>query len=56
MVSVYIRHVLIQLDTPDTIRGRVSAVASMFVGFSNQLGEFESGVMARWLGLVPSSC
>jgi MFS family permease len=54
MVSVYIRHVLIQLETPDAIRGRVSAVASMFVGASNELGEFESGVMARWLGLVRS--
>src|ERR1700724_1904408 len=52
MVRVYIRSVLIQLETPDAIRGRVSAVASMFVGASNELGEFESGVMARWPGLV----
>jgi hypothetical protein len=54
MVSVYVRHVLIQLETPDAIRGRVSAVGSMFVGASNELGEFESGVTAGWLGLVPS--
>jgi MFS family permease len=54
MVSVYIRHVLIQLETPDAIRGRVSAVGSMFVGASNELGEFESGLTARWFGLVPA--
>jgi MFS family permease len=54
MVSVYIRHVLIQLETPDEIRGRVSAVGSMFVGASNELGEFESGLTARWLGLAPA--
>jgi MFS family permease len=52
MVSVYIRQVLIQLETPDGIRGRVSAVGSMFVGASNELGEFESGLTARWFGLV----
>jgi len=54
MLSVYIRHVLIQLETPDAIRGRVSAVSSMFVGASNELGEFESGVTAHWFGLVPA--
>jgi MFS family permease len=54
MVSVYIRQVLIQLETPDAIRGRVSAVGSMFVGASNELGEFESGLTARWFGLVPA--
>lgn len=54
MVSVYIRHLLVQLETPDAIRGRVSAVSSMFIGASNELGEFESGVMARWLGVVRS--
>jgi MFS family permease len=54
MVSVYIRHVLIQLETPDAIRGRVSAVGSMFVGASNELGEFESGLTANWFGLVPA--
>jgi len=54
MVSVFVRHLLVQLETPDAIRGRVSAVSSMFIGASNELGEFESGVTARWLGLVPS--
>jgi MFS family permease len=52
MVSVFIRSVLVQLETPDAIRGRVSAVSSMFIGASNELGEFESGVTARWFGLV----
>ena len=52
MVSVYIRHLLVQLETPDAIRGRVSAVNSVFIGASNELGEFESGVTAGWLGLV----
>jgi MFS family permease len=54
MVSVYIRHLLVQLETPDDIRGRVSAVSSVFIGASNELGEFESGVAAAWLGLVPA--
>ncbi len=54
MVSVYIRHVLVQLETPDAIRGRVSAANAVFIGASNELGEFESGVMALWFGLVPS--
>jgi MFS family permease len=54
MVSVFIRHLLVQLETPDGIRGRVSAVSSMFIGASNELGEFESGVAARLIGLVPS--
>jgi hypothetical protein len=54
MVSVYIRHLLIQLETPDEIRGRVSAVNAVFIGASNELGEFESGVTARLFGLVPS--
>jgi MFS family permease len=54
MVSVYIRHMLIQLGTPDPIRGRVSAVNAVFIGASNELGEFESGVTAVWFGLVPS--
>lgn len=54
MVSVYIRHILVQLATPDAIRGRVSAVNAVFIGASNELGEFESGVTARWFGLVPS--
>ncbi len=54
MISVFVRHLLVQLETPDAIRGRVSAVSSMFIGASNELGEFESGVAARVLGLVPS--
>jgi MFS family permease len=52
MVSVYVRHLLVQLDTPDFIRGRVSAVAAVFVGASNELGDFESGLMAKWWGAV----
>jgi MFS family permease len=54
MVSVYIRHLLVQLETPDVIRGRVSAVNGVFIGASNELGEFESGVVAAWLGVVPA--
>jgi hypothetical protein len=54
MVSVYIRHILVQLATPDAIRGRVSAVNAVFIGASNELGEFESGLTARWFGLVRS--
>jgi MFS family permease len=52
MVSMYIRQSLIQLSTPDRMRGRVSAVSTLFVGASNELGEFESGVAARFLGPV----
>ena len=54
MVSVYIRHLLVQLETPDAIRGRVSAVNSVFIGASNELGEFESGLTAAWWGIVPA--
>jgi hypothetical protein len=54
MVSVYIRHLLVQLETPDEIRGRVSAVNSVFIGASNELGEFESGLTAAWWGIVPA--
>lgn len=54
MVSVVIRSTLVQLETPDAMRGRVSAVNSIFIGASNQLGEFESGVTAAWLGPVGS--
>jgi MFS family permease len=54
MVSVYIRHMLVQLETPDEIRGRVSAVNAVFIGASNELGEFESGVTAAWWGLKPA--
>jgi len=52
MVSVYLRHLLVQLETPDNIRGRVSAVNAVFIGASNELGEFESGVTAAWFGTV----
>lgn len=54
MVSVYVRHLLVQLETPDTIRGRVSAVNAVFIGASNELGEFESGLVAAWIGLLPA--
>ena len=54
MLSVFVRSMLVQLETPDAMRGRVAAVNSIFVGASNELGEFESGVAAAWLGLVPS--
>ncbi|HKQ14884.1 MAG TPA: MFS transporter [Steroidobacteraceae bacterium] len=52
MVSVYLRHLLVQLETPDEIRGRVSAVNAVFIGASNELGEFESGITAAWFGTV----
>lgn len=54
MVSVVIRQTLVQLETPNEMRGRVSAVNSIFIGASNQLGEFESGATAAWLGPVGS--
>jgi MFS family permease len=53
-VSVVIRFTLVQLETPDEMRGRVSAINYLFVGSSNTLGEFESGALAAWLGAVPS--
>ncbi|MGH6888242.1 MAG: MFS transporter [Rhizomicrobium sp.] len=52
MVSVYIRHALVQFATPDAMRGRVSAVNVLFISASNELGEFESGVTAAWFGTV----
>ncbi len=52
MVSVVVRQTLVQLDTPDAMRGRVSAVNSIFIGASNQLGEFESGATAALFGPV----
>jgi MFS family permease len=54
MVSVIIRRVLIQVATPDEMRGRVSAVESVFIGASNELGEFRAGVMAAFVGAVPA--
>lgn len=53
-VSVVIRHTLVQLITPDEMRGRVSAVNAMFIGSSNDLGGFESGLVARWFDAVTS--
>jgi hypothetical protein len=50
-----VRSSLVQLETPDEMRGRVSAVNSLFIGTSNQLGEFESGVTASWFGLIPAT-
>jgi MFS family permease len=52
MLSVYVRQTLVQLVTPDPMRGRVASVSSVFIGASNELGEFESGVVARFLGPV----
>jgi MFS family permease len=52
MISVFIRSALIQYATPDEMRGRVSAVSMLFIGASNELGEFESGVTAAWFGTV----
>jgi len=54
MMSVVVRQSLVQLNTPDHMRGRVAAVNSMFIGASNQLGEFESGLTASWWGAVPA--
>ena len=54
MVSVVVRSMLVQLATPDEMRGRVSAVEMMFVGASNEIGQFESGLTAQWLGAVPA--
>jgi MFS family permease len=54
MVSVIIRHTLVQLGTPDEMRGRVSAVNGLFIGASNEIGQFESGLTAQWFGTVPA--
>jgi MFS family permease len=54
MVSVIIRATLVQVATPDEMRGRVNAVDFLFIGVSNELGEFESGLTAQWLGTVPA--
>jgi MFS family permease len=53
-ISVVIRHVLVQMRTPDHLRGRVGAVNTMFIECSNELGGFESGVVARFFGPVAS--
>jgi MFS family permease len=54
MVSVVIRGTLVQIATPDAVRGRVNAVDMIFVGASNELGQFESGLTAQWFGAVPA--
>jgi MFS family permease len=54
MVSVVTRGTLVQLTTPDEMRGRVNAVEMMFIGASNELGQFESGITAEWFGTVPA--
>ena len=54
MVSVIIRGTLVQVVTPNEMRGRVSAVDMLFIGASNELGEFESGLTAQWFGTVPA--
>jgi MFS family permease len=53
-VSVVLRQTILQLATPDNMRGRVSAINGVFIGSSNELGAFESGVAAKLLGLIPS--
>ncbi|MFC4969075.1 MFS transporter [Paenibacillus sp. GCM10023248] len=55
VISVIIRSSLVQLQTPDEMRGRVNAVNSLFIGTSNQLGEFESGTLAGFIGAVPAA-
>ena len=55
MISMVIRGALVQLETPDEMRGRVSAVNAIFINTSNQLGEFESGITAQWFGTVPAT-
>ena len=52
MLSVFVRQTLVQLMTPDAMRGRVAAVSTLFISASNELGEFESGLVARFLGAV----
>ena len=54
MINVVIRMTLIQLETTDDMRGRVSAVNSLFMIASNQLGDFRAGLMAAWLGTIPA--
>jgi hypothetical protein len=54
MVSVIVRGTLIQVATPDEMRGRVNAVDMIFIGASNEFGQFESGLTAHWFGTVPA--
>ena len=55
MISMVIRHTLVQVTTPDAMRGRVSAINWVFIGASNELGEFESGAAAALFGTVPAA-
>jgi len=54
MVSVVVRSTMVQLSTPDHMRGRVSAVNMVFIGASNEVGQFESGITAQWFGTIPA--
>ena len=54
MISVYVRETLIALWTPDEVRGRVNAVNMVFIGASNELGEFRAGTMAAVVGAIPA--
>ena len=54
MVSVVVRGTVVQLETPDRMRGRVSAINMVFIGASNEFGQFESGLTAQWFGTVPA--
>jgi MFS family permease len=54
MVSVIVRGTVVQLSTPDSMRGRVSSVNMLFIGASNEVGQFESGLLAQWFGAVPA--
>jgi hypothetical protein len=53
-ISIYVRNTIYQLNTPDDMKGRFAAVNSIFIGSSNEIGEFESGVMAKLMGTIPS--
>jgi hypothetical protein len=52
MISVYVRQTLVQIVTPDHMRGRVASVSGLFISGSNELGEFESGIVSRFIGPV----
>jgi hypothetical protein len=54
MISVWVRSTIVQLATPDEMRGRVSAVHMLFVGTSNEFGDFRAGAVAAWLGALPA--
>jgi MFS family permease len=54
MISVFVRQALVNFATPDEMRGRVGAVSMLFIGASNELGEFESGLTAAWFGTIPA--